>query len=266
MSPAHLAKSRPGSDCAKSSHDDRIDTERNAGARRSHSARKGPHVVEYARKRRHMVSRQLRGRGITDGRVLDAMDRVPREWFVRPEERDQAYDDRALPIGCQQTISQPYIVSLMSQELMLRGTERVLEIGTGSGYQTAILAELAAEVYTVERVRELSLRARMALDARGYQNVHYHIGDGTLGWPEHASYDRIVVTAMAPEVPASLFDQLGEGGVMVIPVGSPKSQMLQAVHKENGEQRVRDLCPCLFVRLVGQEGWPDGEEDPNELH
>ena len=221
-------------------------------------------MSEYPSQRHRMVSRQLRERGIHDQRVLDAMDRVPREWFVPPEAREQAYDDRALPIGAAQTISQPYMVALMTQELRLVGSEKVLEIGTGSGYQTAVLAELCGTVFTVERLRELSLRARAVLDARGYANVHFHVGDGTLGWPDHAPYDRIVVTAMAPALPEPLFQQLGEGGTLVIPIGDPERQTLQAINNVSGRPRVREICGCLFVRLIGAAGWPEDDEPPRD--
>lgn len=221
-------------------------------------------MIEYPSQRHRMVSRQLRQRGIHDARVLEVMDRVPREWFVPPEARAQAYDDRALPIGSAQTISQPYMVSLMTQELRLSGSEKVLEIGTGSGYQAAVLAELCSEVYTVERLRDLSLRARAVLDTRGYENVRFHIGDGTLGWAEHAPYDRIVVTAMAPALPDPLFQQLCEGGILVIPIGTPDRQTLQAIEKVSGKPRVRDLCGCLFVHLFGAQGWPDPSVEPGD--
>ncbi|CAN5916952.1 protein-L-isoaspartate(D-aspartate) O-methyltransferase [soil metagenome] len=200
---------------------------------------------------------QLRNRGITDDKVLEAMQRVPRARFLPPEERELADQDRALPIGCQQTISQPYIVALMTQELELTGFERVLEIGTGSGYQTAILAELAEEVETVERHPTLSLRARALLDGLGYTNIHYHISDGTLGWPESAPFDRILVTAAAPALPPSLFEQLAEAGRLVAPLGPEHDQHLYLIGKRQGQPTCQALIPCRFVPLIGEEGWTE---------
>lgn len=206
-----------------------------------------------------MLDKQLRRRGICDQRVLDAVARVPREQFIDPELRDQAYADRAVAIHCGQTISQPYIVGLMSQAIQCSGQEKVLEIGTGSGYQTAILAELAREVVSVERYAELSLEARTRLDQLGYRNVTLIVGDGTLGWPEQAPYDRIMVTAAAAQCPPALFEQLAEGGILVIPLGGPSCQTLQAIRKSNGRAQVSALTPCRFVPLVGAQGW---EEEP----
>lgn len=212
-------------------------------------------MTDFQHQREAMVSQQLWTRSIHDERVLAAMGKVAREWFVPPDYRDASYADRALPIGCEQTISQPYMVALMTQELLLTGTERVLEVGTGSGYQTAVLAELCAEVYTIERIRELSLRARGILDARGYENVHFLIGDGSKGWPEQAPFDRVLTTAMAPEMPTALFAQLEENGILVIPIGSEDRQMLQQIRKQDGKPVVRDVCACMFVKLIGSEGW-----------
>ena len=217
-------------------------------------------MSDYRSSRQAMITSQLRQRGITDDRVLSAINKVPREWFIPPSQRERAYADMALPIGHEQTISQPYMVAVMTQELQLKGSERVLEIGTGSGYQTAVLAELAAEVYTIERLKDLSLRARSILDGRGYTNIHYHIGDGTLGWPDHAPYDRIIVTAAAPSLPKSVFAQLAERGVIVIPLGPYERQQLQAIHKIAGRPAERDVCPCVFVKLLGAEGWPESAE------
>ncbi len=196
---------------------------------------------------------QLCERGIKSTRVLAAMDRVPREQFVPSEEQALSYADRALPIDCSQTISQPYIVALMTEALELSGNERVLEIGTGSGYQAAILAELAAHVVSIERHSELARHAEQTLAALGYDNVTLVVGDGTLGWPELAPYDRILVAAAAGHVPQALADQLAEGGILVIPVGTPSGQDLQAFHKIGGQLRPRWLSGCRFVPLVGAQ-------------
>jgi protein-L-isoaspartate(D-aspartate) O-methyltransferase len=218
-------------------------------------------MSEYDDQRQQMVDRQLRARGIGDERVLTAMNHVPREWFVTPELRDRAYADSALGIGAAQTISQPYIVALSTQALAVEPGHRVLEVGTGSGYQTAILAELGAEVFTIERIGPLSLRARSVLDALGYENIHFRIGDGTLGWPEEAPFDRVLLAAMAPELPHSLFAQLREGGRMVMPVGTTERQSLQRITKVSGQPTTEELCGCLFVKLIGQEGWPEGGDE-----
>lgn len=203
------------------------------------------------------IVRQLRRRGVRDARVLDAFARVPRPRFVPPETRDQALDDRAVTIGCDQTISQPFIVAVMTVELALTGSERVLEVGTGSGYQTAILARLAREVYTVERHATLSLRARGVLDGLGVDNVRYRVGDGTLGWPEAAPFDRALITAAAPRVPRPIFDQLAEGGLLVLPLGDEESQRLTVVRKRDGRPAVHEGLACRFVPLIGREGWEE---------
>jgi protein-L-isoaspartate(D-aspartate) O-methyltransferase len=219
-------------------------------------------MSDYATQRQQMIEHQLRRRDITDERVLAAMGRVQREWFVPPELRDRAYADSALSIGAGQTISQPYIVGLTTQALLVSPGQRVLEVGTGSGYQAAVLAELEAEVFTIERIAALSLRARGVLDALGYDRIHFRIGDGTLGWPEEAPFDRIAVTAMAPELPRSLFAQLREGGRLVMPIGTAERQQLALVTKSAGQPVVEELCGCLFVKLIGEQGWPEpgGEE------
>ena len=183
-----------------------------------------------------------------------AMAKLPREQFIRPELRDQAYSDCALGIDCGQTISQPYIVALMTQALELSGGEKVLEIGTGSGYQTAILAELVQEVVS-ERHPELSARAAAILRQSGYGNVTLIVGDGTLGWPPAAPYDRIIVTAAASHIPPPLLEQLKDGGLLVIPVGGPDLQTLQAIRRTGNTQQVVNLSACRFVPLVGAEGW-----------
>jgi protein-L-isoaspartate(D-aspartate) O-methyltransferase len=194
---------------------------------------------------------QLRQRDIRSGRVLAAMASVPRERFVPAELCAMAYADRALPIACEQTISQPYIVALMSEALDLSGGEHVLEIGTGSGYQTAILAELAGSVVTVERHAELSRNAQLLLDELGYKNVTFHVGDGTQGRAEHAPYDRILVAAAAARVPPALERQLAEGGTLVIPLGTSEGQVLQAHRKIDGQLRAEPLSGCRFVPLIG---------------
>lgn len=203
-----------------------------------------------------MVERQLRARGIDDERVLAAMARVPRELFVPEELRAHAYDDAALPIGGGQTISQPYMVACICSELGLRGGERVLDVGTGSGYQAAVLAELAAEVHSIERRPELVDRARASLAAAGYgDRVQVHFGDGTQGLPEHAPFAAIAVAAAAPGIPPSLYDQLEERGRLVIPVGGRFEQLLQVVVRSPEGPAVLRTVPCRFVPLVGAEGF-----------
>ena len=202
--------------------------------------------------REKMVRRQLHQRGIRSPRVLAAMGHVPRERFVPASERGEAYADRALPIDCGQTISQPYIVGLMTEALQLAGTESILEIGTGSGYQTAVLAELANRVVSIERHPELSGQAGTMLSELGYANVQLIVGDGTLGWPPAAPYDRILVVAAAgTESRRALLEQLREGGILVIPVGDADSQMLMSIRKEQGQPQMNRLTGCRFVPLVG---------------
>ncbi|HEV2972776.1 MAG TPA: protein-L-isoaspartate(D-aspartate) O-methyltransferase [Pirellulales bacterium] len=209
--------------------------------------------------RDRMVAKQLHDRGITSPAVLSAMGRVPRERFVPIEFLAESYADRALPIDCRQTISQPYIVAIMTQALELSGRESVLEIGTGSGYQTAILAELAAKVVSVERHAELSAEAGRVLSAIGYKNIQLIVGDGTLGWPAEAPYDRIIVTAAAAQLPQALFDQLREGGILVIPLGNAESQSLVAIGKVSGQPQATELSGCRFVPLVGANE-PPGDD------
>jgi protein-L-isoaspartate(D-aspartate) O-methyltransferase len=209
--------------------------------------------------RHGLVDRQLRRRGIRDERVLEAMERVPRELFVPPDLRGHAYDDAALPIGGGQTISQPYMVARIAEELGLRGSERVLDVGTGSGYQAAVLAELADEVHSIERIPELAQQARETLDAAGYgDRVHVHVGDGTVGLPEHAPYEAIAVAAAAPEMPQSLYDQLAERGRLVVPVGPRYEQFLQVIVRSPEGPAVLRTVPCRFVPLVGEEGFDGG--------
>jgi len=214
-----------------------------------------PDVREYDRLRLRMVERQIKGRGVRDKRVLEAMRKVPRHLFLPPEKADQAYEDHPVSIGRGQTISQPYMVALMTEALELRGDEKVLEIGTGSGYQTAILAELAREVYSVERIPELADEAVERLEGLGYTNVHVRVGNGTLGWPEQAPFDAILVTAGAPKVPKSLKAQLADGGRLVIPVGSEFHQVLYRIRRRGDEFLEEPLTSCVFVPLIGEEGW-----------
>ncbi|OGK97478.1 MAG: protein-L-isoaspartate O-methyltransferase [Candidatus Rokubacteria bacterium RIFCSPHIGHO2_12_FULL_73_22] len=202
-----------------------------------------------------MVDEQLARRGITDARVLAAMRRVPRHRFVEEALRPRAYGDHPLPIGEEQTISQPYIVGLMTALLELEGGEKVLEIGTGSGYQTAVLAELARRVCSIERLPRLAERARALLEELGYTNVWIRVGSGTLGWPDEAPFDRILVTAGGPAVPPPLFQQLAEGGRMVVPLGDEVNQRLTLVEKVRGEMRTRSHGECKFVKLVGKYAW-----------
>ncbi len=202
-----------------------------------------------------MADDQLRGRDIRDERVLAAMERVPRELFVPEQQRRRAYADAALPIAEGQTISQPYMVARICEVLALRGGERVLDVGTGSGYQAAVLAELAAEVHTIERLPALAEAARAALVAAGYDRVQVHVGDGTLGLPEQAPFAAIAVAAAAPEVPRSLYEQLEPGGRMAIPVGGRHGQELHiVVHSPEGPAVIRSV-PCRFVPLVGEQGF-----------
>ncbi len=210
--------------------------------------------------RQAMIVEQLERRNIRDVRVLKAMAAVPRHRFVPSDLNQQAYADNALPIEEQQTISQPFIVAFMAEALMLRGDERVLEVGTGSGYAAAVLSLLAAEVWTIERFRSLAEAATERLHAEGYSNIHVGIGDGTAGWPEHAPYDAITVAAAGPNVPQSLAAQLGTGGRLVIPIGSRDEQQLVRVVRTPSGLKQETLGPVRFVPLVGQEGWQ--EPDP----
>jgi protein-L-isoaspartate(D-aspartate) O-methyltransferase len=207
-------------------------------------------MPDFSTARATMVQQQLRSRGLRDERVLSAMARVPREAFIPEDIAGDAYLDCALPIDCNQTISQPIIVAMMTEALQLTGDEKVLEIGTGSGYQTAILAELARQVYSIERHRDLADRAATALNVLGYENWHLKTGDGSLGWPDEAPFDRIIVTAAAKECPPALWDQLREGGILVGPFGPTSEQTLHQMHKIAGQPQSRVLTGCRFVPLV----------------
>ncbi|HLI68831.1 MAG TPA: protein-L-isoaspartate(D-aspartate) O-methyltransferase [Ktedonobacteraceae bacterium] len=207
--------------------------------------------------RRQQLLASLRGAGIHDERVLDAFVAIPREAFVDASLRPMAYEDRALGIGFGQTISQPLMVAVMTQALQLRGSERVLEIGTGSGYQTAILAHLAAYVYSVERYQQLALQAACRLQKLHLSNVSIYVGDGTLGWPDQAPYDRILVTAASPVVPSRLVLQLVRYGILVVPVGTREHQDLLFIRRTLDQPEIRNLGGCLFVPLVGAEGWEE---------
>ncbi|MCM8778708.1 MAG: protein-L-isoaspartate(D-aspartate) O-methyltransferase [Candidatus Omnitrophica bacterium] len=202
-----------------------------------------------------MVKNQIIARGIKDERVIKAFLRIPRHNFVLENNLSEAYNDYPLPIGEGQTISQPYMVALMTECLRLKGEERVMEIGTGSGYQTAILAELAQEVYSIERFPSLAERAKVILEGLGYKNIKIKVGDGTLGWEEFSPYAGIMVTAGAPEVPPPLIAQLKEGGRLVIPLGESFSQVLTVIEKIGNKIRREEICGCVFVPLVGKYGW-----------
>ncbi len=207
-----------------------------------------------------MVDYQIAARGVKDARVLKAFYEVPRHLFVAKGLQNDAYEDHPLPIGLGQTISQPYIVALMTSHLELKGTEKVLEIGTGSGYQAAILAFLAGEVHTVERIKNLAITARKNLEKNNIENVFVHVGDGSLGWPDEAPYDAILVTAASPDVPTALFAQLRIGGKLVIPVGARWRQMLQLWEKKTEKKSAKkEILPVVFVPLKGKFGWQDSD-------
>jgi protein-L-isoaspartate(D-aspartate) O-methyltransferase len=207
--------------------------------------------------REKMVKTQLIPRGIRDPRVLEAMRKVPRHRFIEKTQIEEAYNDYPLPIAHNQTISQPYIVALMTEALELKGSEKTLEIGTGSGYQAAILAELSSKVYTIERIRPLLVKAQRLLTELGYNNILFKAFDGTLGWEEHGPYDAVIVTAGAPQIPQPLIDQLKEGGRLIIPVGNRFSQDLLKITKKNGGYIESNLGGCRFVNLLGIHGWKE---------
>ena len=209
-----------------------------------------PGAADFAAQRQRMVERQLKARGIKDERVLAAMGKVPREEFVPPESRDASYEDGPLPIGHDQTISQPYIVAFMTEQLRLKPGDRVLEIGTGSGYQAAILADLVSEIHSVEIVEPLARDAEATLQRLGYKNVHVKIGDGYKGWPNAAAFDAIIVTCAPDKVPQPLIDQLKDGGRMVIPVGEQFAQQLYLLEKKNGQLKESVTLPVRFVPML----------------
>ena len=202
-----------------------------------------------------MVQEQIIARGIKDLRLIEAMRKIPRHCFVDSGLINRSYDDSALPIGEKQTLSQPFMAAQMSEALALQGSERVLEVGTGSGYQTALLAELCFNVFSVEKIRALSRKARALLDRLEYHNIALHVGDGTIGWSEHAPYDAILVAAGAPAVPKPLLEQLVAGGKLVIPVGDEQSQVLLRITRGAGSFAEERLGDCRFVKLVGKNGW-----------
>ena len=213
---------------------------------------------DFAIARRRMVEKQLIARGITDKRVIDAMLKVPRHKFVEEALEGQAYQDGPLPIGERQTISQPYMVAVMSEALELNGSETVLEVGTGSGYQAAVLAVLADRVFSLERIPFLARRARKVLDGCGFSKVNIRVADGTQGWRDMAPFDAIVVTAGAPEIPQSYLDQLAVGGRLVIPVGDRVSQVLMRITRTEKDKYLEErLLGCRFVPLIGNHGWQD---------
>lgn len=214
--------------------------------------------------REAMVRNQLIPRGIKDPRVLAAMRKVPRHLFVGSSLQHSAYEDMALPTSDGQTISQPYMVAVMTELLELSGSEKVLEIGTGSGYQAAILAELAKEVYTIERIGSLTETARERFNSLNYENIHVMTGDGTLGWPEKAPFDRMIITAASPKIPDPLMEQLAVEGILIIPVGSRYSQQLLKIRKTHKGVLEEYHTPCVFVPLIGEHGWAD--DDDRQTH
>ena len=207
--------------------------------------------------RSRMVADQIRARGVRDPRVLDAVTRVPRELFLPEAQRDEAYEDRPVPIGFGQTISQPYIVAYMTKALKVEPSHRVLEIGTGCGYQTAVLAELALEVYSIELIDVLAERSRRTLDGLGYANVHVRAGDGHAGWPEQAPFNRILAAAAPPDVPPALVEQLVDGGILVIPIGT-REQELRVLQKHGRRVELLSTLPVRFVPMLGRGGAGEG--------
>jgi protein-L-isoaspartate(D-aspartate) O-methyltransferase len=216
--------------------------------------------MDYAAARARMVEEQIRARGVREERVLEAMRRVPRHLFVTETLRERAYDDTPLPIGERQTISQPYIVALMAEALELDGGERVLEVGTGSGYEAAVLSQVCGELYSVERIPALAQRAVELLATLGYHNVHVRVGDGSLGWPQAAPFLGIVVSAAAPRIPRPLVEQLAVGGRLVLPLGEEESQTLVRLQRTGEGLREECMGECRFVKLIGTYGWMGREE------
>ena len=215
-------------------------------------------LQKYAGHRQKMIE-EIIDRGIKDVRVIKAMSRVPRHVFVRDSFHHKAYGDHPLPIGASQTISQPYVVAAMSEALQLTGEERVLEIGTGSGYQTALLSELAAQVFTIERVKSLGRQAKQLLDGLGYTHINYKVFDGTYGWQELGPYDAVLITAAGPEVPQALIEQVKDGGRIVAPIGDDQGQELMVYTKRGKRLRAKRMGDCFFVPLIGKYGVPEGE-------
>ncbi|MFH0912981.1 MAG: protein-L-isoaspartate(D-aspartate) O-methyltransferase [Candidatus Omnitrophota bacterium] len=211
--------------------------------------------MDYEILRKRMVEEQLIPRGIKNPQVLAAFLKVERHRFIPQDLRSNAYADFPVPIGDGQTISQPYIVSLMTEHLDISGQDKVLEIGAGSGYQTAILAELAKEVYSIERFTALGKKAEIILNESGYKNIKIKIDDGTLGWPEFAPFDKIIITAASPKIPLPLTEQLKENGKLILPLGESSSQVLTLIEKKKGKLESRDICGCVFVPLVGKYAW-----------
>ena len=214
-------------------------------------------IHSFSKARTEMIENQIRRRGIDDARVLKSFQSVPRHFFVPEEYQEDAYADHPLPIGNGQTISQPYIVALMTSVLDLEGNEKVLEIGTGSGYQTAILADLAKEVHSVERIAGLSDLAKNNLRPLKLENVYLHVGDGSLGWPDAAPYDRILVTAAAPDIPDEVLEQLDDGGRIVCPLGGRWRQILEVWQKDKDRIKKEQILPVVFVPLLGAHGWQE---------
>lgn len=215
-------------------------------------------LIDFEKARQRMVNEQLIPRGINDPKILKAMEEVPRHLFIEDALMGQAYSDFPLPIGSGQTISQPYIVALMTQVLKLKGHETVLEIGTGSGYQAAILSRICKKVYTIERLDSLLVKARKVFDQLHYLNILSKLDDGTVGWPENSPFDAIIVTAAGPKIPEPLLEQLADPGILVIPVGGRSFQELQVINKRNGEYFTKNIESVRFVSLVGAHGWQNG--------
>src|SRR3989338_7732517 len=216
--------------------------------------------MDFAVLRKRMVEEQIIPRGVKNPRVLEAFYKVERHKFIPQDSRESAYADFPVPIGEGQTISQPYIVALMTEYLGLTGKENVLEIGTGSGYQTAILSELAREIYSVERFEILAGRTQAVLNELGYKNIKVKAGDGTLGWEEAAPFDRIIITAASPKIPLPLIEQLADNGKLILPLGESFSQVLTLVEKKEGKLKSVDVCGCVFVPLVGKHGWSNKKD------